>query len=397
MLRTILVALLVGLALLVACQPNEVVLEVTRLVERQDRVEVTRIVSQTVMQESTRLVTEEVPVEVVLEVTMEPLGTDTRPVQLLFPPLFDADAIAQKGEPLARSLAEATGYQFRVGILDSEQAVIDTMCAAPADTIGFLSPSGYVLAHDQCDVQVGNVAIGDDGLTAKTGMIVSRIDSGIDSLEDFQEKSWAVTSEHSLTNYLFFQSLLQESNIEVGETIPVAGESVAMLAVHDEEVDLATADFIPPIMPFEETLWDAEVDEPEPWRRLGLSPERSPIGYVLVNGEPENGGYRLRDARSRIIDVVPQIYDRTQIVALSAPIPNGTVAFGRDLPLALARQLEVELSEFAAGQTCQSSLCASDFYAWQGLAVAQDEMYEPIRFVRDTLDLSAEEMLELIQ
>ena len=136
MLRTIPAILLVGLVMLVACQPNQVVLEVTRLVEIQERVdvEVTRIVSETVVEEATRLVTEEL--EVVVEVTKEPLGTEARPVQLLFPPLFEADLIVRRGEPLAEALSSATGYQFRVGILDDEQAVIDLMCAAPADTAG---------------------------------------------------------------------------------------------------------------------------------------------------------------------------------------------------------------------------------------------------------------------
>lgn len=392
MLRTIL-AILLALVLLAACQPNEKIVEVTRLVVTEDRVEVTRVVSETVVEESTRLVIEEV--EVVVEVTREPLGTLARPVQLLFPPLFDADSIAQRGVPLVEALSEATGYQFRVGILDSEQAVINLMCTAPEDTIGFLSPAGYVVAADQCGIQVGSVAVGDDGLTTKTGMVVTRIDSGIDEIEALQGKRWAVAEENSLPNNLYFQALLQESNVEVEEIVPVAGESVAMLAVFDEDIDLATAEFIPPVLPFEETLWDHENDDPEPWLEFGHSPERSPIGYVRVNGNPENGGYRVRDARSRIIDVVPEIFDETQILALSAPIPNETIVYGRDFPLALARQLESELAAFADEEICQSSLCSSDFYGWKGLTAARDEMYDPIRFVQDTLDLSSDEMFEL--
>lgn len=401
MLRTIPAILLVGLVMLGACQPNQIVIEVTRLVETENRVEVTRVVSETVVQEATRLVIEEVKVEVVLEVTKEPLGTSARPVQLLFPPLFDADLITQRGVPLVEALSESTGFQFRVGVLDSEQAVIDLMCAAPVDTIGFLSPAGYIVAHEQCGIQAGSVAVGDDGLTARTGMVVTRLDSDIDrldsiqGLESLQDKRWAVADESSLSNYLYFQALLKESNIEIEETVSVGGESVAMLALYEEEVDLATAEFIPPILPFEEALWDREVDDPEPWRELGLSPERSPIGYVRVNGDPQNGGYRVRDARSRIIDVAPEIFDETQIVALSAPIPNETIAFGRDFPLALARQIETELSDFTGTEECQSSMCSSDFYGWKGLAVARDEMYDPIRFVQETLDLTADELLNV--
>jgi ABC-type phosphate/phosphonate transport system substrate-binding protein len=391
--RTILAVLLVGLSLLAACSPQEITIEVTRLVETQERVEVTRLVPETVVLEETRPVTREV--ELVIEVTKEPLGTEARPVQLLFPPLYDAETITERGTPLAQALSDATGYEVRVGVLDSEQTVIDLMCAAPADTIGFLSPGGYVLANEQCGVQAGMVAIGDDGLTSKSGMIVVRDDSGIDDLEGVQDKEWAVADQDSLTNYLYFNALLQDEKIEVAETIPVAGESVAMLALFDEEVDLASAEFVPPILPYEERLWDPETDDPEPWRALGLSPYRSGIGYILFNGEPENGGYRVRDARSRIFDVEQEIFNETRIVAMSPPFANDTVAFGPQFPLALARKLAQEMIAFAAGEGCSASLCSSDFYGWNGLALAQDEMYDSIRFVQEELQLTPEEMLAL--
>ena len=391
--RTILVVLLFASALLAACQPQEVVLEVTRVVKNEVNVEVTRVVSETVVQEATSVVTREV--ERVVEITREPLGTTTRPVNLLFPPRFDSDLIMQRGAPLAEMLSEATGYQFRVGILDNEQAVIDLMCAAPTDTIGILSPGGYVLAHEQCNVQAGSIAVGEDGLPTTMGMLVARADSGLETLEDLAGASWAVPEEKSLSSNLYFQALLEDESVDIGESVPMAGESVAMLAVLNEEVDVASAEFIPPILPYEERMWDPETDDPEPWRALGLSPQRSPIGYVLFNGEPEFGGYRLRDARSRVFDVEPDIYDETLIVALSEPLPNETIAFGRDFPLALARQVGQELTNFIAEDACGLSLCSPDFYNWHGLSPARDEMYDPIRFVQETLDLQGSDLLAL--
>ena len=265
--------------------------------------------------------------------------------------------------------------------------MIDLMCAAPVDTIGFLSPVGYVLANDQCGVQIGSVAVDSDGLAAKTGMMVTRVDSDLDALASVQDQRWAVSDEDSLSNSLYFQAMLKEADVEVGEAVPVAGESVAMLAVGEEDVDVATAEFIPPILPFEETVWDGEDDDPEPWRALGLAPERSPIGYVRVNGDPQNGGYRVRDARSRIFDVAPQIFDETRIVALSAPIPNETVVYGRDFPLAMARQLEAELTGLRTWRPANYRSVPLTSMAGAGLVPAVDEMYEPVRFVRETLEL----------
>ncbi len=385
--------LIISLIVLTACQPEIVQVEVTRMVVETAVTEVTRIVPDITTTEVTRVV----PEEIILEVTKSPLGSESRPVQLLFPPVVETAVISERGEELAQALTAATDRRFVVGILDNEQAVIDMLCNAPQDTIGFISASAYVLAAEQCDVQVGTVAVHTDQYPWQTGMVVTRRDSGINELEDLEGKSWAVADNTNIPDFLYFQALLDDAGIEPGEIIEVSGDSAAMLAVLNQEADFATASYIPPIMPFEERLWQYGEDNPEPTRHLGLPATRSPIGYVLVNGEPEFGGYRLRDARSRIFDVEPEIYDRTKIITLSAPIPNETVAFGADFPLGLARDVVVTLMDFAGSEACATSLCAADFYDWTGLQMADDINYAPLRFVQSTLDLEPDEVLNATQ
>lgn len=384
-----------------ACQPQVLYVEVTRPVlaatpattpepiADQQVVEVTRVVTQ----EVTRVVT--VTEQIMVEVTKAPLGTAVRPIQLLFPPTYNSAIITSRGQVLAAALAQATGHQFAVGVLDSEEALVDLMCAAPADTIGFLSPLGYVLAHEQCGAQVGNTAVAADGRTWQTGMIVTRRDSGILTLADLADKSWAVPDLNSLPNFLYFQAMLLNEGIAPGEIITVPGDNSAMLAVFNNEVEFATATYIPPILPYAEREWVYGEDGPELWRLLGVSPTRSPIGYVLVLGEPEFGGYRLRDARSGIFDSEPGIYDQTRIITLSAQIPNAAVAFGADFPLTLARAVSKTLAAFATAAECVESLCAGDFYGWDGLALADDAAYDPLRLVVATLELAEEEIWRL--
>jgi hypothetical protein len=142
--------------------------------------------------------------------------------------------------------------------------------------------------------------------------------------------------------------------------------------LYNGEVDFVTAAYTPPIMPYEERLWVYGEDDPEVWREFGVPPTRSPIGYVIVWGEVEFGGYRLRDARASIFDTVPEVYNETQIIALSPQIPNDTVAFGADFPLGLAREVTAVFTEFAASEACVNSLCSTDFYGWAGLAEIND-------------------------
>jgi ABC-type phosphate/phosphonate transport system substrate-binding protein len=376
----------------VACQPNVAFVEVTRLVTVEGGelvadsspadtavpIEVTRIVNQ----EVTRVVAE----EVVVEVTKSPLGSEERPVQVLIPPVVNTAVITTRGEPLVQALTEATGQQFAVGILDDTQTLIDLLCAAPQDTIGFLSALDYARASQQCGAQPGLVAVQSDGLSWQAGMIVTRRDSGLNAIEDLAGSSWGVVDTSSVPEFLAIQAQLAEAGVEPGEVVEFATTSSLMLALYNREVDFVTAAYIPPILPYDERPWQYGEDPPEIWRRLGLSPTRSPIGYVIVFGEVEFGGYRLQDARASIFDTTPGIYDETQILALSPQIPNDTVVLGADFPLGLARQVTAVLSQFAASESCINSVCSTDFYGWAGLEPVTEEVYSPLLPLLETGD-----------
>ena len=389
--------------LLAACQPELVLVEVTREVFRDgvatalppavvtESVEVTRVV----MTEVTRVVEQAVTNEVVVEVTPALLGTADRPIQLLFAPVVATAVISTRSAGLIEALETATGQQFELGILDNEQAVIDLMCAAPVETIGFLTAVGYILAHEQCGVQVAAVAQDDIELTWQMGMIVVRDDSGIESLADLADKRGAVPDLNSVPNALYVQAMLQAAGVESAELSEIPSDSSTMLAVLNGDVDFATATFLPPLLPYEEREWRYGVDDPELWREVGAFPRRSPLGYVLVLGEPRLGGYRVRDARSRVFDIEPAIFNETRILTVTAPIPNETIAFGADFPLGTARQVVTTLGEFAADEACATSLCSTDFYNWTGILRAEDSAYEPLRFLLEELALT-EEVLSVI-
>lgn len=324
--------------------------------------------------------------------TLAPFGSAERPIQLLFPPVTDGNVISTRGEALAEALADATELAFEVGVTDSEAVLIQLLCDAPADTIGVLSAAGYVLAAEQCAAQVGPVAqSSDDQQVWQVGMLVTRRDSGLSSLEALDGRRWAVADTGDLATFHFFEAELAAAGIEPGDITFFPEDSSALLSVLNGESDFATADYVPPILPGG-VLWDYGEDAPEPWRITGISPQRSPIGYVLVNGEPTNGGYRLRDARARLFDTSPTIFDETQIVTLSQPIPNQSVVFGADIPQSVVRQVSRFLVEFGASEACATSLCAGDLYRWAGLQPAADDDYEPVRFMIEQLELTADDL-----
>jgi ABC-type phosphate/phosphonate transport system substrate-binding protein len=226
-------------------------------------------------------------------------------------------------------------------------------------------------------------------------LVTPRVGGAVD-LAGLEGARWASADSAGLPTYLYFQALLAEAGVAPGETIARPEESSALLTLLDNTADFTTATFVPPEMPFDR-LWTFGQDDPEEWRVLGISPTRSPIGYVIVAGEPELGGYRLRDARSRLFDTHPEIYDSTRIVVLSEPIPNATVVLGADFPLALARQVLGTLPTFAASETCQTSLCSADLFGWTGLQPIEDNAYDPIRFIIEKLEIEPAALWEIIE
>lgn len=318
------------------------------------------------------------------------LGAAERPIQVLFPPVAAGTIILQRAAPLLEALRAATGAEFVAGIADSEAALVELLCAAPGDTLGFISAAAYTVAHERCDARAGLVAAGADGLTWQMGMLVIP-PGGASGLADLAGRRWAVADTRSLPVYLYFQAQLVAAGIEPGEIVAMPEETSALLALRDGDVDFTTATFTPPIMPLGQS-WVPGQSDPEAWRLLGISPSRSPIGYVIVAGEPSAGGYRLRDARARLFDTTPDIFDVTRILAVSQPIPNETVVLGPDLPPELAGDILATMTQFAASGTCDASLCSADLFGWTGLQPAEDSAYDPIRAIKDTLELEVADL-----
>jgi phosphonate transport system substrate-binding protein len=373
---------------LAACQPEAEVVEVTRVVTETQEIEVE------VPVEVTRVVTEVQTETVVEEVEVEEaaLGSEDRPIKVLFVPSVEVDAIITGGEIMAQALEEATGLKYEVSVPTSYAATIEEMCASPDDTIGFIPAQGYILANNRCGVTVGGAAVR-FGLSWYAAQFVVQADSGFESLEDLDGATWAIPDYGSTSGYLYPLAMFEALGVTPGEIVEAGSHNNAMLAVYNGEVDFATAFFSPPLLPFNERQWTYGVDSPEIWRDAGVSPIRNEAGRTFVAGGPDEGGYRILDARSAVSDTAPDIFDVTRILALTDRIPNDTVSFGPEFPLGLAQRIVSALVEFTASEACAQSICSEDFYNWTGIEQVSDSFYDPVRSAMSALGITEEEVL----
>lgn len=383
----LLLGLLVLAIALTACSPETQEVMVTRIVEQMQEVEVPVEVTRIVEMIQTRTVVEEVAME------EAPLGTEENPIKVLFVPSVEVDQIISGGDVMAQALEEATGLKFEVSVPTSYAATIEEMCASPDDTIGFIPAQGYVLANDRCGVTVGAAAVR-RGLSWYTSQFVVGMDSDIQSLEDLAGKTWAIPDYGSTSGYLYPLSVLADAGIEPGEIVETGGHPNAMLAVYNGEVDFATGFFSPPQLPEEENrTWTYGVDDPEIWREAGVEPVRTEDGDTLVAGGPAEGGYQILDSRSVVSDTAPDIFSRTRILSLTPQIPNDSISFGPEFPLNLANQITKALVAFTATEACQQSICAEEFYDWDGVESVSDSFYDPVRVLMTELGITEEEVL----
>jgi phosphonate transport system substrate-binding protein len=316
--------------------------------------------------------------------TAEPeLGSEERPIKVLFVPSVDAAIIVSGGEIMAEALHEATGLHFEVSVPTSYAATIEEMCASPADTMAFIPAQGYVLANQLCGVDVAFKAVRRGWGVYWTEFIVRR-DSGIESLEDLDGLSWAYPDAGSTSGYLAPFVYMKELGIVPGENVEAGGHPQVVNAVLNGEADFGTTFFSPYAVPEGVARWDIG-DEPDIPADLIESCAPNETGLFC-------GGYRVLDARANVRNEAPDIVQQVKILGLTSPIPNDTLSFGPDFPSALRAQIEAALVAFAKTDLWTQSIGNEDFYGWSGLEPALDSEYDLIRAMVAEAGISLEDL-----
>lgn len=349
--------------------------------------------------EETEAPTEE-PTPVATE-EMEPeLGSEERPIQVLFVPSVEAGVITTGGEIMAEALNEATGLTFEVSVPTSYAATIEAMCASPGDTMGFIPALGYVLANNRCGVEVGAAAVR-RGLSWYTTMYLVAADSEAQTLADLEGMTWAFPDPGSTSGYLYPKADFTAAGVTVGDELAAGGHPEAVLALYNGQAEVATAFFSPPGKPGDEA-WNGNVWEemfgwaveggpfPEPWLQEGLDPAEC---FVDAEGALLCGEYQVLDARLTVVETAPDIMAKTKIMALSPKIPNDTLSFGPEFPAELRTQIIDALVAFSETDGWDQSIGHEDFYGWSSLEPVEDSVYDAVRNLIEQLGYTEEDIL----
>jgi phosphonate transport system substrate-binding protein len=277
----------------------------------------------------------------------EDLGSKKNPIKMYFVPSMEASTVVTSGEAIAAWMEKETGYHFKVAVPTSYAAVIEALGTYQAD-VTWLPTFAYILAKDKYGAEVKFMTVR-NGLNKYCGQFVARTDSGIEKIEDIAGKVVAYTDAASTSGYIYPSAILQQNNIVPAKYTFAGGHPQAVSAVYNGTADVGCTYWSPP---------DA-------------------------NGRP-------KDAREKLLETYPDVFEQVKIVALTDSIPNDTVTFRRGLPADVSARLVDALAKFSGTGEGQEIMRA--LYDIDGLAPAKDSDYDIVRQTLKTLGKDPQEL-----
>jgi phosphonate transport system substrate-binding protein len=202
------------------------------------------------------------------------------------------------------------------------------MCSGEAH-MGALNTFNYVLAHARecADVGLASVRF---GATFYQGQLVTHVDSGVESVEDFAGKTFCRPDPTSTSGWVIPSITMQAEGI-------------------DPENDLAN-------------IIDAGGHDA--------------VIISIYNGDCEVGSTFV-DARTNVEEDFPDVMDVVIVIGTSAPIPNDTISFLPDLDPAVRGTL---IASFLKLTTTDEGLEILDsVYSWSGMEEVEDSFYDGFR------------------
>lgn len=291
--------------------------------------------------EATEEPMDEATEEMTEEAASSDLGTEDNPIIMSFVPSQDSQEVLAGADDLAAQLSEITGYTIESNIATEYAGVITAMCNDEAH-IGALNTFGYVLANEQgcADVILTSVRF---GATTYSGQIITRADSGIETIADLAGKTFCRPDPLSTSGWIIPSLTLRAEGIDpeadLAEIVDAGGHDAVVTAVYDGQCD-AGATFV--------------------------------------------------DARSNVQDELDDVMEQVVVIEESPAIPNDTISVIPGMPDDVRQNLLdafLQISE-------ENPEMLTAVYSWEALQEVDDSFYDGFRQQLDASGLDITDLTE---
>ncbi|MEP7293555.1 MAG: phosphate/phosphite/phosphonate ABC transporter substrate-binding protein [Chloroflexota bacterium] len=251
-----------------------------------------------------------------------------------FVPSADSETVLAGATELTDLIAEKTGIQITPVVATDFSGVIEAMCNGEAQ-MGALNTFSYILASGRGCADVGLISTR-FGSAYYSGQFITLADSGIDSIDDLEGKTFCRPDPLSTSGWI-----------------------VPSISMGANGVDIASLEII-----------DAGGHD-------------SVVTGVL-NGDC--------DAGATFVDARPQdVRDQVVVFAQTGQIPNDTISFSTDLDAETRQQITDALLEIGSDEQYVDLLTST--YNWGGLVAGEDAFFDDFR---QELDAAGIEISELV-
>lgn len=276
------------------------------------------------------------------------LGTAENPIKLFFVPSIDAKVLEDNSKIIKNLLEKMTDYHFEVAIPQSFVAVVEAFGTNRAD-VAAINTFGYVLAYDKYGAQA-RITVLRHGSSTYQSQFITKIDSGINKLEDLNGKKIAFVDPASTSGYLLPLKNLKDKGIQPKDTVFAMKHDNVISMIYQGQVDAGATYYSPP-----------------------------------QDGE-------IQDARRLVLTQYPDVEKKIKIISLSDAIPNDPIVFRKEIP----EEMKIKITEafLQLIETEEGKKAFDVIYGANGLKKATDQDYESVRSMLKALGKSASELVK---
>ncbi|WP_278954408.1 phosphate/phosphite/phosphonate ABC transporter substrate-binding protein [Lactobacillus apis] len=256
-----------------------------------------------------------------------------------FVPSQAATELESRAKPLEKMLSDRLGIPVHVSMSTDYNTVVEAMKSKKVE-VGFLPPSGYVLAHEQgaADVLLQAQRYGvkqpggrptKDLVNFYRAEILVKKGSGIKSWKDLKGKSISIQSPTSSAGYVYPIAELKEKGLDVKKScklVTVTGQDQSVLNVLNGDTDAA---------------------------------------------------FVFEDARTIVKKDNPKIMDQVVPIYFTKPIPNDTISVVPSMSKSFRKKLANAFIDI--GKSKKGKKIIESIYTHEGYVPSKDSDFDTVR------------------
>jgi phosphonate transport system substrate-binding protein len=279
------------------------------------------------------------------------IGSKNHPIKIYFTPSVDAKRITNNAKELVDFLEKETGYYFTTAVPASFVAVVEAFGTKKADIAG-INTFSYLMANEKYGAEAKLRIVRDNGETTYKGQFITRVDSGIDSLQDINGRTFAYVDPSSTSGFILPRAKMERLGIKPSETVFAMRHDNVVIMVYQKQVDAGATYYAPP--------------------------------------DPATG--KILDARMRVLQQFPDVAKKVKIIGFTEDIPNDPWVFRKDLDEEIKTKVVNALLKFVSTEDGQKSLY--EIYDIVGLIPTKDSDYDVLRKLLKEQGFSFEKLVK---